>query len=92
MISIAGYISVRQSFFVYCDEADQAETAGSLPNGLNPSRNEPGFLMNDLGSHELPEVVSLSIPDRCESQRQCKAGSGSFRLIRFIVVHEKTFA
>jgi len=45
--------------------------------------------MNDLGSHELPEVVPLSIQALERASVKCKAGSGSFRLIRFMTFNEE---
>jgi hypothetical protein len=44
--------------------------------------------MNDLGSHELPEVVPLSV-QALERASVMQSRTGSFRLIRFMAFNEE---
>ena len=68
---------------------DAPDPSGSLREALKLLAQAAAILNERPREAWLPEVVPFSIPARCESQRQCKVGSGSFREIRFIAVNER---
>jgi hypothetical protein len=75
------------AFFRNCDDDDLAEPAGYCLTGHIGRITSPVFFMNSLGTLMSPEAVSFQ--SRLVASQRLQAGSGSFRIIRFIVVPKK---